>query len=97
MLRLIRRSARAVEASALGLVLHRMQGHQGMTGDITRSTIEALAMLRERPMSAYKLGQTTAVHPTRAIKLLAIAAEQGFVEQCGTTRKGKPVYRWRAA
>lgn len=66
-----------------------------MTGDITRSTLEALAAIRERPLSAWKLGDTTGVHYRRAIKLLALAEELGLAERCGTTRKGHPVYRWR--
>jgi hypothetical protein len=66
-----------------------------VTGDITLSTLEALAAVRAQPMSAYKLGTTTSVHPIRAIKLLAMAAELGFVEECGRTRMGRPVYRWK--
>lgn len=66
-----------------------------MTGDITRATIEALASLRDTPMSAYKLGTTGRVHRRRAIKLLDIAEEHGLVERCGLTRKGHPVYRLR--
>ena len=66
-----------------------------MTGDITRTTIEALAAVRAGPLSAYKLSVSTRVHKTRAGKLLAIAAELGFIEQCGSTRKGSPVYRWK--
>lgn len=68
-----------------------------MKGDITRSTLEALVAVRDRPLSAWKLGSTTGVHPRRAIKLLAIAEELHLVERVGTTRKGHPVYRLRRA
>jgi DNA-binding IclR family transcriptional regulator len=66
-----------------------------MTGDITRSTLEALAALRGQRLSAHKLGMTTGVHRRRAIKLLATAEELGLVERCGATRKGHPVYQLR--
>lgn len=66
-----------------------------MTGDITRATLEALAAVRHEPTSAYKLGMHQRVHYRRAIKLLAVAAELGFIEQCGHTRKRHPVYRWK--
>lgn len=68
-----------------------------MTGDITRSTLEALAAVRARPLSAWKLGTTHSIHRQRAIKLLAIAEELGFIERCGETRKGHPVFRWKTS
>ncbi len=66
-----------------------------MTGDITRSTLEALAAVRQTPMSAYKLALVSSVHSVRAVKLLEIAADLGLVEVCGQTRKRSPIYRWK--
>jgi hypothetical protein len=64
--------------------------------DLTVSAIKALGLLRERPLSAYKLEQAAPMSPARAKKILGVAAELGIVEPCGLTPKKRPIYRWAA-